>query len=314
MSLLMRFNLVVIASLGLLVFVWGSLAGFSFPPLDHYTSSIILASVFGGFALIYTFLRPDRKIADPCWVIMSYAICMPVMVMISYLPASLNFPLVGSALVKADLFLGFKWMESVQFFIELPAWVSIASSKLYETNRLAMLMTLIVLIFSGRHKRLDEFLTLFIVTGTVTCLISGILPAVNAYEFFLPNDTIYDRLSPVVGRGYYDDFFALRDGSLRQLKLRDVQGLVSFPSFHTILALLLIYVMRGTGIFFAIMLIWNVGIILTTPFDGAHYLVDIVAGGVVMVAAVYFVRWLEPWLASTYAKKPMEPQLVPQLQ
>jgi len=314
MSLLMKFNLAMIALFGLIVFAWGSLAGFSFPPAEHYTASTILAGAFGTAALFYTFLRPDRKIADPCWALAGYALFMPIMIMLSYLPASLNFPLAGGALVKADLMLGFDWMAAVKYFVELPAWVSIYSSKLYNSTHWAMLIVAGFLIFSGKHRRMDEYLTLFIITGIVTCVISGFIPAVNAYEFFLPNDEIYDRLSPIVGRGYYDDFFALRDGSLRQLKLLDVQGLVSFPSFHTILALLLIYVMRGTGIFFIITLVWNIGIITTTPFDGAHYLVDIIAGGLVMLGAIHFIRWFEPWLAKNFVKSPKESQLVPQPQ
>lgn len=314
MSLLMKFNLAVIALFGLIIFAWGSLAGFSFPPADHYTASTILAGAFGTAALFYTFLRPDRKIADPCWVLTTYALFMPIMIIFSYLPASLNFPLTDDALARADLLIGFNWLEAVHWFVELPAWVSIYSSKLYNSTHMVMLIVAGFLIFSGRHRQLDEYLALFILTGLITCAISGIMPAATALDYFKPDAQTLERLSPIVGAGYMDDFHALRNGSLRQLKLLGVQGIVSFPSFHTVLAILLIYVMRGTGIFFVISLLWNVGIIITTPFDGAHYLVDVIGGLVVIMAAIYFIRWLEPWLASTYAKNPMEPRLVPQPQ
>ncbi len=314
MSLLLKFNLLVTALFGLVIFVWGSIAGFGFPPLDHYTASGILAAVFGAAALFYTFLRPDRKIADPCWVLMAYALFMPVMIMFSYLPASLNFPLADAALARTDQMLGFNWLDAVHWFVTLPDWVSIASSKLYNSTHWAMLVVAGFLIFSGRHRQLDEYLTLFILTGLITCAISGFLPAETALEYFKPDAATYERLSPIVGNGYMSDFHALRDGSLRQLKLLGVQGIVSFPSFHMVLAMLLIYVMRGTGIFFAITVVWNVGIMLTIPFDGAHYLTDIIGGAVLMVTCIYFIRWLEPWLAATWSKQLKEPQLVPQPQ
>jgi membrane-associated phospholipid phosphatase len=72
--------------------------------------------------------------------------------------------------------------------------------------------------------------------------------------------------------------------------------------------------MRGTGIFFLITLIWNTGIIATTPFDGAHYLTDIIGGVVVMVASVFVIHRLEPYLETVFSRKLQTPQLTPQPQ
>lgn len=314
MSALMKFGLVIVVATGLLDFIWGSAAGFSFPPQDHYYWTTLLVTVFGAAALFYTYLRPDPKIAGPCWSLFTYALFMPSAIMLSYLVGSLNFPMAENTLVNMDAMLGFNWLAAIQTFTELPSWVSIASTKIYASSIWVMFLVACFLIFTGKHRRLDEYIVYFIVTCVFTSAIAGVMPATNAYEFFQPGNATYDKLSPIVGRGYYDDLFALRDGSLRQLKLVDVQGLVSFPSFHTIVSLILIYVMRGTGIFFAISLIWNVGIIATTPFDGAHYLVDIIGGVMVMLASVLLIRRLEPYLETLFSRRSQATQLVPQTQ
>lgn len=314
MSVLIKFNLIFITVIGLIDYLWGSAAGFAFPPADHYYWTILLVTVFGAAGLFYTYLRPDPKIASPCWSLFTYSLYMPTAIFLSYLAGSLNYPLADGLLAQADSLIGFNWGEAVLWFVELPAWVSTYSTKLYASTFWAMAIVAGYLIFTGKHRQMDEYVTLFVVTCTMVSAIAGFVPGANAYEYFQLDPAIYERLSPAVGQGYMQDFFALRDGSLRQLKLVGVQGLVSFPSFHTILALILIYVMRGTGIFFAIAVVWNVGIILTVPFDGAHYLIDVIGGGLVMLVSVLLIRWLEPYLETLFSRRPQEGQLVPQPQ
>ena len=93
-----------------------------------------------------------------------------------------------------------------------------------------------------------------------------------------------------------DNFFALRDGSMTELKLLGTNGIVSFPSFHTIIALLFIYVVRGYGLITFLVGAWCLGIVATTPFEGAHYIADIIGGGVTLMATIAAMQRLEPHL------------------
>ncbi len=314
MSVLIKLNLVIIAIIALVDVIWGNMAGFAFPPADHYYWSLLLATVFGAAGLFYTYVRIDPKIAAPCWSLFTYATFMPTAIFTSYLSASLNYPLADGMLAQMDAMLGFSWPDAINWFVTLPDWVSTFSTRLYASTLWGMFIVACFLIFTGRHRQMDEYVTLFVVTCTITSIIAGFLPGQNAYEFFRLDPSIYEKLSPAVGQSYMQDFFALRDGSLRQLKLVGVQGLVSFPSFHTILALILIYVMRGSGIFFAIAVVWNVGIILTTPFDGAHYLTDVIGGFLVMGLSMALIRWAEPRAANLFSRQLAAPGMVPQPQ
>jgi membrane-associated phospholipid phosphatase len=71
----------------------------------------------------------------------------------------------------------------------------------------------------------------------------------------------------------------LRNGTLRTINLGDSsQGLVVFPSFHTTLAVLCIFAARPLRILKVPLLALNLLIILSAPFEGAHYFIDIIAG------------------------------------
>jgi len=105
-----------------------------------------------------------------------------------------------------------------------------------------------------------------------------------------------------------NDFFAIREGSLQQLKLLGANGLVSFPSFHTILALLLIYVTREIRLLSIFVTIWGLGVVATTPFDGAHYISDVIGGFVVLMATIAAMQRLEPHLARIFAQEKSKPK------
>jgi hypothetical protein len=296
MTVFVKFNLLVIAILSFAVALLGYSGGYSFPPANIFFASVLPVMLFGPLGLFYTYIRPDSTIAVPCMNITTYSLFIPPIVLFGQLMGGLNYPLVDSQLAAFDATLGINWLSIVTYFASLPEWVSIYSTKLYSSTDILGLLVAVFLIFSGKHKRLEEFVTYFILTAIIVNIFAGFFPAASAYEYFKPSSDLYARLSPIVGEGYMNDFFALRNGEMHQLKLIGANGIVSFPSFHTIIALLLAYVVRGCGLTTYLVGIWCLGIVATTPFDGAHYVADIIGGGVTLMATIAVMQRLEPHL------------------
>ncbi len=314
MTFMLKFNLLVVSTLSLVVAILGFRGGYTFPPAEDYLVATLPIILSGPLALFYTFVRPDKTIATPCWSITIYLLFIPPVLLFGQLMGGLNYPLVDANLAAIDSAMGFDWMEYMNYFASLPSWTSEFSTILYKSTNQLVFLIAVFLIFSGRHRQLVEFVTYFILTGILVNLISGFLPAATAYEYFKPGAALYEKLSPVVGEGYMVDFFALRDGSMRELKIIGATGIVSFPSFHTILALLLIYVVRGCGLFSWVVGIWGLGIVATTPVDGSHYLTDVIGGVVLLAITIAAVRWLEPRLERVFSSTASKPELVPQQQ
>ncbi len=313
MSNLMKFNFLVIAFLTLSVAIMTISWGYSVPPVEEFLAVMLPLALFVPLALFYTYLRPDQTIATPFWNFVLYAMVIPPVLIFGQLVITFNFPLVDAKLAAFDQALGFEWPRAIEMFISLPDWVIAVSKELYNSLYRAAMVVAIFLIFSGQHKQLEELTTYFILTAILTNLISGFLPGASAFNFFETPAEVYQQFNPVVGLGYMDDFYALRNGSITDLKL-DINGMVSFPSFHTVFALFLIYVMRNSGVFRYVIALWSIGIVLTTPFDGAHYIADLVGGAILVVATIAFVRWLEPRLDRFFSSPFAEPKLVPQTQ
>jgi membrane-associated phospholipid phosphatase len=83
-------------------------------------------------------------------------------------------------------------------------------------------------------------------------------------------------------------------------------GVVCFPSLHTVMALACPYGLRRTGPIFYIFAGLNVLMLLTIPFFGGHYLVDMIAGVGVMLVSLALTRlWLLGPAGLRYRREPV---------
>jgi membrane-associated phospholipid phosphatase len=91
---------------------------------------------------------------------------------------------------------------------------------------------------------------------------------------------------------YVQQFLALRDGHLKIIDLRQLQGVVQFPSFHLAMAVILTYAVRGIRVLFPVLLAWNALVIAATPLVGGHHFSDLWGGALVTLLVILLMRRL----------------------
>ncbi|EKD77869.1 MAG: hypothetical protein ACD_42C00141G0001, partial [uncultured bacterium] len=69
-------------------------------------------------------------------------------------------------------------------------------------------------------------------------------------------------------------------------------GLIAFPSFHVVWAILLTNCCRAKKIFFYPVAIFNIVLIISTVFLGWHYFTDVIGGIVLAIIAIMFANWV----------------------
>ena len=186
----------------------------------------------------------------------------------SYLVVSTNTPLVDASLAEWDRALGFDWLGTQQWIHAHRAIESLLGMA-YQSGTPQLVLIVLFLGLSARFERLHEFMQLFFV-ATITCvLLSAVWPAAGAWKYYSP--------SIPVDLGSLSHFELLRSGRMRHIALGEMQGLISIPSLHAAMAVLLAYATRRT-IVFAPLLILNGLVLISTPVSGSHYLVDVLAG------------------------------------
>lgn len=257
--------------------VAGLTAGFSFV-WSSWLATIAIVGVFVGLAWIYAVVRKvdDGRISETFHETALLIAYGPPAAAISYIVIAPSLPLMDAKFAAIDLALGFDWPAYYQWVTERPVidWVL---NTFYMSSLPHIAVMLIATGLSGRTCRTRELNLLLITTSLPIVLISGLAPAVSAW----------------VHHGYGEEdayhlthFLGLRDGSFRLLEVGELLGIITFPSFHTSISMVLIWVSRGVPWLFWPTLVVGMGQLVSIPAVGGHYLVDMIAAGILCVTAI----------------------------
>jgi hypothetical protein len=266
--------------------IWAKSSGFSF-----VVGLRDLAAVLGIFAIGLAFrtLYRDRRgslIAEYCALSLA---ATGVLGVLSYLCCAISLPPVDSQLLRLDRMIGFDWqfwyrtVQSHPAVLTVMHWLygSIASQDLYFFALFGILC--------GR-TRLREMFWIFFVACLITFAVSIFLPALGPFETFKLNHF-----------RYVDDVRRLHQGGNFRFSVEGLTGIVTFPSFHTTLAIIYTYVFRRTGVIGIAVAGLNLLMLPTIPFIGGQYLVDMFAGAAVAGIAIVTVRsWLPSNTSATH--------------
>ena len=198
---------------------------------------------------------------------------------LSYLCLASSGPLVDTSLQAADRALHFDWMAGYQFLLARPLIAKILGlayvSMVYQALYFCVLFSLL-----NRKEHLREMFWLVLVMGLLTSAGVMLFPALGPYNMFHAGPP--DNFVPVMKH--------LKSGNDLNFALGQMTGVVSFPSFHTAMALAYVWGFRRTGAIGWAIAALNLVMLLAIPYFGGHYLVDMLAGGAVMLASLFLTR------------------------
>ena len=207
---------------------------------------------------------------------------------LTYIAASANLPMQDANLAFVDRLMGLDWPAYYKFVYARPALVPY----IYFGYAMITWPVFCVPIFLGatrNYRRLQRFTFACTLTLVVTAIVSSLLPAFGTYyQYGISADTPIFRAS-----GYLSQLHELpliRDGSLRALKLENLVGIITFPSFHAAAAILTVWALWSMRWMRPLVLPAHVGMLLATPLVGGHYFIDVFAGAGLAVLAIAAAR------------------------
>ncbi|MBR0797795.1 phosphatase PAP2 family protein [Bradyrhizobium jicamae] len=209
---------------------------------------------------------------------------------LSYLITAADLPLRDSALADVDHLLGFDWPDFLRAANASPL-VAMLLTKAYLATGLITQLVLLWLVLRRRGDRLVEFMAVLSLSTVALCITMWLVPAAGAFAYFKPAPQIYGNFAAFGEMWSFSrTFAALRDGALSVFDLSNIDGVVSFPSFHTMLGVMTIYAARDTRWVALPVLVVNATMIVATMPVGGHHLADVLAGAGLTIGAIFLVR------------------------
>jgi hypothetical protein len=261
--------------------------------------SLGFVAVYAGFAHANacSAKRRDPQVMFVLGATAQIVLVTVVMSPFTYVAAAANFPLQDANLLTLDRALGFDWAAYVRFVNEHPllaAWLSYG----YTMIRWPIFAIPVVLAAVHRYRRIEEFTLAFALALIATTIVSALVPAIGVYQQIGLDPAQLTNLDP---RAYLDqvrDLAPVRAGVLRHLDLFGLAGIVTFPSFHAASAVLYAWAFWPVWWMRPIAIIANGAMLASTPIDGGHYFIDLVAGIVVAVLALVAARMVSRYVAA----------------
>jgi hypothetical protein len=194
-------------------------------------------------------------------------------------------PLIDPTLIQLDQALGYHWPGLIAWMAQYPA-LSQALGYVYHSSLPQILLTIVLLAALSRDLVLHRFLLVGIVTLVVAVAIWWVIPSVgpSAFQQIPEADRIATGL--YYNPAYGEFLRGLVEVGPARISPEVITGVVAFPSYHMVMALMVVWFTRGTVAFLPAALI-NTAMIPATLSHGGHHLVDLVGGLVVFALGVW---------------------------
>jgi hypothetical protein len=269
----------LILALGVIDWLWAKRAGLTFV---GWAKPAYMLGVLFGISFLYSYKGRDRRLSDAAdfaalWVAFSLAGAI-----FTYLAATVRMPLHDAQFAAIDAALGFHWVLWFGAVLAHP-WIHVPLAAAYGSFLPQIVGSIIYFAHSGQTRRNIELIWIAMLSLMLATVISGLLPSLGPYVHFTNGTSIY--LVTVM---------TLRAPGPHIFALRDLTGIIKLPSFHTVLAVVFVYVHRPPSRSFVPVAVLNALMLLAIPSEGHHYLIDMIAGGAVAAVTIAIFRSAAP--------------------
>lgn len=206
----------------------------------------------------------------------------------SYIVMRYSGALTDQFLADADRLLGFDWGAVRTAADQRPKLMALLIC-CYSACFLMPLLIVTLLPLTGHAARLYRYLATHSLALLLTIVTADFFPARAAFSYYRY------RIVPDNAVEYGRIIAGLRDGSLTQIDLHGLGGIITFPSFHATMAILFAWAVWPIRIFRLPIVAINALMWIAAVPIGGHYIVDLFGGSIVAIVAILLTAPGQAW-------------------
>ncbi|HEV2571916.1 MAG TPA: phosphatase PAP2 family protein [Beijerinckiaceae bacterium] len=214
-------------------------------------------------------------------------------IILTFVAASTNRPMIDETLVRWDRALGFDWLtfvKAVDASPDMMVWLQHA----YKSMSKQLLLLPIVLVFVNQAPRAYVMLTSFIVLTLAASIIFIWSPSVSPYHYWGLKPGDLTNLDPNWAT-WVERLREVRDAQTFLFSLEKADGIVTMPSVHAGAAVVCAWATWHVPGLKYVSVVWNFLMSISAIVIGCHYLIDILVGWAMAVFVIYAVLRLCKW-------------------
>jgi hypothetical protein len=296
----------LIAILVLLVVVelaWQQIGHFHVDLL-RYGAIMLLMSAFIAGSAFYSLVRSDQSIASMLFGLGFMLAAAASLNIINYFGLTIAGNRIDGLLADWDRAIGVDWPALMRFTSYHPK-LNFVLLVAYSLSTWQIIVLIVCLGWRDRAFSVEQLCLAIIISGLVTVSFWIAFPSFGAITVYGLPPEIAARLPLALNLDYahaLTNLFAHGPGSVSPTTAK---GLVGFPSFHTAEAIVATWYARRLKFLFYLFLAFNFIVIVSTPIQGGHHVVDTIAGFFVAGFAICVSHRIAAHLAHRREQKPV---------
>jgi signal transduction histidine kinase len=250
-----------------------------------YVRLALLAAALAAGGLAYTHFRKDERLAAML-IATAFLIGMSTSFsVLNYLLLTVAGQRIDLALATLDRALGVDWPTMMAWTAQHP--LTDMGLQLVYISVLPQIAVLVLCLgFFGKPEQIYRLCISVAAGAAISIAVWTAAPSFGAFSVYDLPPNVTDHLALALDGRYAHALVGLLVHGPGHISPAAAKGLIGFPSYHAVLALLVVWYARSIPVARWIALGVNLAVLIATPIQGGHHVVDVLAGFAVAVLAV----------------------------
>ena len=286
--------------------VWASAGHFDIDAPAYGLLALLTVALAAG-GVFYDRVRRDEKLAAMLFGT-SFLIGMSASFsVLNYLLLTIAGHRIDAPLAAIDRALGVDWPALMSFVAHYPL-TNMVLQLVYISVLPQLALLTVALGFKGRPEQIYA-LCLSVAAGAAIAIATWtVAPSFGAFSVYDLPPSVANHMALALDGHYAHQLIALLAHGPGRISPSEAQGLIGFPSYHAVLAMLVVWHARKLPVIRWIALVLNAVVLVATPIQGGHHVVDVLAGFAVAALAIWLADSALRWAARAHGAVALKPQ------
>jgi hypothetical protein len=206
--------------------------------------------------------------------------------MLNYFLLTLHGPRIDDILVAADHALGFDWYKTMLAMAQHPL-LNEVFFRVYNMVLPEIALVMVALAWTGQVEKVYRYCVALAAGALIAIAIWALMPSLGAKSLYILPPEVASKLTLSVTGDYGKALvLLLRDGP-GYISPSDLRGLIAFPSYHGVLALIVAWYGWHVRWLRWPLVLLNAAVIISSPIQGGHHMVDLLGSFPVAALSIF---------------------------
>lgn len=254
-----------------------------------YAAIALLSLACAAGGLFYERVRKDERLAA---MLMGTSFLLGMSAsfsVLNYLLITVAGARIDAPLAELDRGLGVNWPAMMAVVAQHPILNAILQlGYISVLPQVALLVA--ALGWDGKQERIYAFCLALSAGAAISIGFWTLAPSFGAFSVYELPSGVTKHLALALDGRYAKDLVGLLAHGPGHIAPSEAKGLIGFPSYHAAMALLVVWYARDVSFLRWLVVVINCIVLVATPIQGGHHVVDVVAGAAVAVVSVLLAK------------------------